>query len=146
MSYTTQGYEAMASYEIRSTTTSSPSTSSSYVLPSIPSYDGFGSNEYIAWEIEIDNIFAQHCMCERKKLQAASGTLVGCALNWWQTMNLSSHDQLPKTWNDMKILLREKFASQSHATVSMDDVRPLEEEPTVVSSLVTNMLQVLEKN
>jgi hypothetical protein len=30
-----------------------------YILSSLPTYDGIGADEYIAWELKIDNIFAQ---------------------------------------------------------------------------------------
>jgi hypothetical protein len=40
-----------------STTTTSRSTTSNCILPSLPSYDGFDSNKYFAWEIEMDDIF-----------------------------------------------------------------------------------------
>jgi hypothetical protein len=33
-----------------STTTTSPSTISYYILPSLPSYDDFDSNKYFAWK------------------------------------------------------------------------------------------------
>jgi hypothetical protein len=33
-----------------STTTTSPSTTSYYILPSLPSYDDFDSNKYFAWK------------------------------------------------------------------------------------------------
>jgi hypothetical protein len=34
-----------------STTTKSSSTTSYYILPSLPSYNGFDSNKYLSWEI-----------------------------------------------------------------------------------------------
>jgi hypothetical protein len=37
-----------------STTTTSPSTTSYSFLSSLPSYDGFDSNKYFSWEIEMD--------------------------------------------------------------------------------------------
>jgi hypothetical protein len=40
-----------------STTTTSHSTTSYCILPSLPSYDGFDSDKYFAWEIGMDKIF-----------------------------------------------------------------------------------------
>ena len=40
-------------------------TGSSY--PS--TYDGIGADEYIEWEIAIDNIFANRFMCPRRKIK-----------------------------------------------------------------------------
>jgi hypothetical protein len=39
-----------------SITTTSPSTTSYCILPSLPSYDGFDSNKYFTWEIAMDKI------------------------------------------------------------------------------------------
>jgi hypothetical protein len=49
-----------------STTTISPSTTSYYILPSLPSYDSFDSNKYFAWEIEMD-IFLENVIYVRGK-------------------------------------------------------------------------------
>jgi hypothetical protein len=51
------------------TTTTSPSTTSYSFLLSLPSYDGFDLNKYFAWEIEMDEIFGQRRICERRKLK-----------------------------------------------------------------------------
>jgi hypothetical protein len=40
-----------------STTTTPPSTTSYCILSSLPPYDGFDSNKYFAWEIEMDKFF-----------------------------------------------------------------------------------------
>ena len=34
-----------------------------------PTYDGIGADEYMEWEIAIDNIFATRFMCPRRKVQ-----------------------------------------------------------------------------
>jgi hypothetical protein len=63
-----------------STTTTSPSTTSYCILPSLPSYDGFDSNKYFAWEIGMDKFFGQHCICERRKLRNVASALMNNAL------------------------------------------------------------------
>jgi hypothetical protein len=40
-----------------------------------PTYDGINADEYIAWEIAIDNIFANHFMCPRRKVNNAASVL-----------------------------------------------------------------------
>jgi hypothetical protein len=42
-----------------STTTTYPSTTCYYIIPSCPSYDGFDSNKYLSWEIRMDHFFGQ---------------------------------------------------------------------------------------
>jgi hypothetical protein len=94
-----------------STTTTSPSITCYCILPSLPSYDGFDSNKYFAWKIEMDEIFGQHRIYERRKLRNVASTLTNNTLVWWK--HLCEFDELPKTWNDMKILMRKTFVDSS---------------------------------
>jgi hypothetical protein len=87
-----------------STTTTCPSTKSYCILPSLPSYDGFDSNKYFVWEIGMDKNFGQHRICERRKHINVASALMNNALAWWK--RLCEFDELPKTWNDVKILMR----------------------------------------
>ena len=34
-----------------------------------PTYDGIGADEYMEWEIAIDNIFATRLLCPRRKVK-----------------------------------------------------------------------------
>lgn len=52
-----------------------------------PTYDGVGANEYIAWEIAIDNIFATHFMCPRRKVKNEASVLRHSALAWWDSLS-----------------------------------------------------------
>ena len=58
-------------------------TTSSYP----PTYDGIGADEYMEWEIAIDNIFATRFMCPRRKVKNASNVLRHSALVWWDFLN-----------------------------------------------------------
>ena len=40
-----------------------------------PTYDGIGADEYMEWEIAIDNIFATRFMCLRRKVKNAANVL-----------------------------------------------------------------------
>jgi hypothetical protein len=63
-----------------STTTTSPSTTSYCILSSLPSYDGFDSNKYFAWDIGMDKKFGQHRICERRKHRNVASVLTNGAL------------------------------------------------------------------
>ena len=52
------------------------------ILPSPPTYDGIGADEYMDWEIAIDNIFATRFMCPRRKVKNAASVLRHSALSW----------------------------------------------------------------
>jgi hypothetical protein len=62
--------------------TTSPSTTGYSFLSSLPSYDGFDSNKYFPWEIEMGEIFGQHRIYERRKLRNVAGALTNDALVW----------------------------------------------------------------
>ena len=103
-----------------------------------PTYDGIGADEYMEWEIAIDNIFANCFMCPRRKVNNAASVLRHSALTWWES--LSPLDK-PQTWDDMKIVMRENFVNPSLAINSNDEVNHLEEESTVISLAMPNLLQ-----
>ena len=51
----------------------------------------------------------------------------------------------PQTWDDMKIHMRETFASPSYIVNSYDEVFQLEDQSIVVSLVMTNLLQNSEQ-
>jgi hypothetical protein len=125
-----------------STTTASPSTTSYSFLFSLPSYDGFDSNKYFACEIEMDEIFGQHCICDRRKLKNVASALTNNALAWWK--HLCESNELAKTWNDVKILMRKTFIDSSPASNLNSEIHSVEEEATIASPIVHNILQEVE--
>jgi hypothetical protein len=124
-----------------STTTTSPSTISYCILPSLTYYDGFDYNKYFAWEIKMNENFGQHRIYEWRKLRNVASTLSNDALVWWK--HLCESDELPKTWNNEKILMRETFVNSSPSNLNFE-IHSLEEEATIASSIVHNILQEVE--
>ena len=57
-------------------------------------YDGIGADEYMEWEIAIDNIFASRFMCPRRKVKNASSVLRHSALSWWESLDPSDKPKL----------------------------------------------------
>jgi hypothetical protein len=125
-----------------STTITSPSTISYCILPSLPSYDDFDSNKYFASEIGMDETFRQHRICERRKLRNVASTLTNDALVWCK--HLCASDELPKTWNDVKIVMRKTFIEPSPTSNLNFEKHSLEEQPTIASLIVHNILQEVE--
>jgi hypothetical protein len=69
--------------------------------------------------------------------------VVNNALAWWK--HLCESDELPKTWNDVKILMRKSFADSSPASNLNFEIHSLEEEEaTIASPIVHNILQEVE--
>ena len=103
-----------------------------------PTYDGIGADEYMEWEIAIDNIFATRFMCPRRKVKNAVSVLRHSALSWWESLDPSDK---PQTWNDMKLLMRETFVNPPPVLTSYAEVHHLEEESIVIPFAMTNLLQ-----
>jgi hypothetical protein len=87
----------------------------------------------------MDEIFGQRHICEQIKLRNIASTLINDALVWWK--HLCESNELPKTWNDVKILMRKTFVDSSPASNLNSKIHSLEEEVTIASSTVHNILQ-----
>jgi hypothetical protein len=59
----------------------------------------------------MDKFFGQHHICERRKLRNIASALTNNELAWWK--RLCQSEELPKTWNDVKILIRNFFVDSS---------------------------------
>jgi hypothetical protein len=86
------------------------------------SFDENIANEYTEWEVSMDKSFAQHRICDRRKIKIVASTLTNHALVWWN--NLHYYDK-PKTWDDMKDLMREQFVSSQDVMASNKSKLPL---------------------
>jgi hypothetical protein len=86
----------------------------------------------------MDKIFGQCHICERRKLRNIANALTNNALAWWKC--LCESDELPKIWNDVKILMRKIFVDSSLVTNLNFEIHSLEEEPTIASPIVHNIL------
>jgi hypothetical protein len=78
----------------------------------------------------------------RRKLRNVVSALTNNALTWWK--HLCESDELPKTWNDVKILIRKTFVDSSLASNLNFEIHSFEEEPTIASPIVHNILQEVE--
>ena len=107
-----------------------------------PTYDGIGVDEYMAWEIAKDNIFANRFMCPRRKVNNAASSLRRSALTWLESLSPLDKTQ---TWDGMKIVMRENFVNSSLVINSNDEVFQLEDQSIVVSLAMANLLQDSEQ-
>ena len=77
---------------------------------SMPPFNGrFQPDLYIEWEYEINAIFASHNFDERKKVKAAVSTFSSFALVWWSEYCRLYPDYIPTTWDDLKLVMRNRF-------------------------------------
>ena len=78
-----------------------------YISPSLPTYNGSGSDDYINWEIDVDNYFSQRKLCDKRKIRTAASSLTSFGSTWWK--DLCAYNKVPQTWKDMKRLMRDEF-------------------------------------
>jgi hypothetical protein len=82
------------------------------------------------------------CICERRKLRNVASALTNNALVWWKC--LCESNEMPKTWNDVKILIRKTFVDSSPTSNLNFEIHSLVEEATIASPVVYNILQQVE--
>jgi hypothetical protein len=76
-------------------------------IPQLPSYSSeFDPKLYVNWEIEEDKEFRKSELSEAQKVTIASMVLTNSALNL--LTHLARHDQVPKTWKDIKRIFRKE--------------------------------------
>ena len=80
---------------------------------SIPAFSGKGEPEdYLDWEMRVDQIFDAHRYIEEKKMQLAAIEFTGYALLWWNQICRSRHR--PTTWRGMKDFMRRRFVPEHY--------------------------------
>jgi hypothetical protein len=80
---------------------------------SIPSFSGDrGPEDYLEWEMHIDQIFATHYYSEEKRLQLDAIEFTGYVLIWWnQILRMRTR---PTSWKSMKDLMRHRFVPEHY--------------------------------
>ena len=74
----------------------------------IPSFTGkAGPEEYLEWEMRVEQIFDNHRYSEERKIRFASLEFSGYALIWWDQLN--RNDARPESWREMKRTMRARF-------------------------------------
>ena len=75
---------------------------------SIPSFNGKAEpEEYLDWEMRVEQIFDSHHYTEYKKIRLATIEFTGYALVWWN--QLCRVGARPDTWIQLKNILRRRF-------------------------------------
>jgi hypothetical protein len=80
---------------------------------SIPPFSGDrGPEDYLEWEMRMDQIFATHYYTEEKRLQLATVEFTGYVLIWWnQILRMRTR---PTSWSGMKDLMRHRFVPEHY--------------------------------
>ena len=112
-----------------------------YILSCLPSYNVIASKEYIEWEIEIDQIFAKHHMCNRRKVINAASSLISLASIWWKFFYDKEH--YIQTWKDMKKYMRDRFVSDSYSIKLICDLHYLQQQDKTITQYYNDLNTLL---
>ena len=78
---------------------------------SLPSFEGrFNPAIYLAWELEVEQIFSHHDFSELERVRAATRAFTGFASVWWSVHCKKTIDNQPTTWKDFKHVMRHQFS------------------------------------
>jgi len=79
----------------------------------IPSFYGrYDAEEYLDWEMTVDQKFASHLVPDQHKVRQATSEFKDFAIIWWQecgTLNMQ-----PDSWDELKIAMRDRFVPASY--------------------------------
>lgn len=76
----------------------------------LPSFAGrYNPAAYVEWEFDVETMFARHDFPEHKRVKAATKKFVGFASIWWSEHCRTNAKNVPKTWRELKILMRGRF-------------------------------------
>jgi hypothetical protein len=71
-----------------------------------------GPDDYLEWEMRMDQIFATHYYTKEKRLQLAAVEFTGYVLIWWnQILRMRTR---PTSWRGMKDLMRHRFVPEHY--------------------------------
>jgi hypothetical protein len=88
-------------------TNDDPFTKLKFAIPSFPGkYD---AEEYLDWEMLVEQKFAAHLVPERHKVRQATSEFKDFALIWWASLS-----QKPDTWENLKLSMRDRFVPISY--------------------------------
>ena len=77
---------------------------------SLPPFEGrFNPAIYLAWELEVEQIFTSHDFSELEKVRAATREFTGFASVWWSMYRKKNIDNQPTSWKDLKAVMRHQF-------------------------------------
>jgi hypothetical protein len=104
----------------------------------LPSYSGeFDPKVYVNWEMEVDKEFRKSELSEAQKVAIASMVLTNSSLNLWT--HHARHDQVPKTWKDMKRIFRKECVTEYYADYLLAKLNNLKQGDNSIETYYHNL-------
>ena len=73
----------------------------------LPSFEGrFNPTTYLAWELEVEQVFSHHDFSELERVRAATRAFTDFASVWWSVHCKKNIDNQPTTWKVLKVVMR----------------------------------------
>jgi hypothetical protein len=93
----------------------------------IPSFVGFYDGEkYLNWKMAVDKKFSSHLVLEKHKVKHATSEFKDFAIVWWY--GLAPQDALPSTWEELKVVMRDRFIPPSYKRDMHNKLQRLEQD------------------
>ena len=92
----------------------------------IPPFDGkYDPDAYITWEIAVDQKFACHEFPKNTRVRAATSEFTDFATVWWLEYGKKNPNNIPRTWNALKQIMRARFVPSYYARDLLNKLQQL---------------------
>ena len=92
----------------------------------IPPFDGkYDPNAYTTWEIAVDQKFACHEFPENTRVRATTSEFTDFATIWWIEHGKKNPNNIPRTWNALKQIMRARFVPSYYARDLLNKLQQL---------------------
>jgi hypothetical protein len=92
----------------------------------IPPFDGkYDPDAYITWELTVDQKFACHEFPENPRVRAATSEFTDFASVWWMEHAKKHPNNIPRTWDALKRLMRTRFVPSYYARDMLNKLQQL---------------------
>jgi hypothetical protein len=102
---------------------------------SLSSFQGrFNPSMYLDWELEVEQVFSRHDFSELERVRAATRAFTGFASVWWSMYCKKNIDNQPKTWKDLKDVMRQQFVPAYYRRELLHKLEQLKQGSNTVNS------------
>lgn len=94
----------------------------------MPSFNGkYDPDGYLDWELAVDQKFACHDFPENRRVRAATSEFTDFASIWWKEHCRQHPNNIPNTWEALKLLMRHRFVPSYYARDLLNKLQRLQQ-------------------
>jgi hypothetical protein len=92
----------------------------------IPAFNGkYDPDAYLNWELAVDQKFACHAFPANNQVRAATSEFTDFASIWWREHCGKHFNNIPTTWEALKLLMRHRFVPSYYARDMLNKLQRL---------------------